>query len=132
MDDRMMINQPIQPGRNTRPVQDRQVETEQDNTSGVDFKEVLEENLQEKEEIEFSRHARERLESRRINVTSRTLDKLSEGVEKAEEKGAQESLIMVEDTAYIVSVENKTVITAVDEANVRENVFTNIDSAVMM
>lgn len=131
MDDRMMVNQHIQPTEKTRPAQDNQAQ-KRAGEADVDFKEELQKKLDKKEQIEFSRHAQERLESRRINVTPRTLNKLTEGVEKAEEKGAQESLIMVEDTAYIVSVENRTVITAVDESNVKENVFTNIDSAVMM
>jgi len=131
MDDRMMINRPVQPPEKTETSRTR--EAQQDRTdSDVSFDEVLQKRLKEKDEIEFSRHAKERLESRGINITPRTLDKLGAGVEKARDKGAQESLIMVEDTAYIVSVENRTVITAVDEQNVKENVFTDIDSAVLM
>lgn len=131
MDDRMMVNQPLQPTEKTGPAQENEA-TRRTSDADLDFKEELQKRLEKKDEIEFSRHAKERLESRRINVTPRTLQRLSEGLEKAESKGAQESLIMVDDTAYIVSVENRTVITAVDEKNVKENVFTNIDSAVLM
>ncbi|SDL73815.1 TIGR02530 family flagellar biosynthesis protein [Halarsenatibacter silvermanii] len=131
MDDRMMVNQPIQRPGSAQPTRQDQTGREVED-SQADFGEILEKRLEEKDDIEFSRHARERLESRGINITPRTLNRLQEGLEKAADKGAQESLIMVDDTAYIVSVENKTVITAVDEANVRENVFTDIDSAVLM
>ncbi len=131
MDDRMMVNQPIQRPGSTQPTRRDQAGRAAEERQ-ADFGEILEKRLEEKDDIEFSRHARERLESRGINVTPRTLNRLQEGLEKAEDKGAQESLIMVDDTAYIVSVENRTVITAVDEANVRENVFTDIDSAVLM
>jgi flagellar operon protein len=60
------------------------------------------------------------------------LDKLSTGVEKARNKGARDSLVMVNNVAYIVSVENNTVVTAVDEDSMDDNVLTNIDSAVFM
>ena len=66
------------------------------------------------------------------NVTGFEKDIQNFLLEKAENKGSKDSLIMVDNVAYVVSVENKTVITAIDDQNVKENVFTNIDSAVFM
>ena len=72
------------------------------------------------------------MESRSIPFTDLEMEKLQSGTEKARAKGARDSLIMVNKTAYIVSVENNKVITAVDEESMNDNVFTNIDSAVFM
>lgn len=58
--------------------------------------------------------------------------KLHTAIEKASNKGARESLILMDDLALVVSIKNKTVITAIDGANIKENVFTNIDSAVII
>lgn len=82
--------------------------------------------------IKFSKHAQERLNSRSITLSEKDLSQLAEGVRKAEEKGARDSLIILNDIAYVVSIKNKTVITAVDNNSLEERVFTNIDSAVFM
>ena len=58
--------------------------------------------------------------------------KLNEAVKKAQVKGSKESLILLKNLALIVSIKNKMVITAVDNTNLRENIFTNIDSAVIL
>lgn len=82
--------------------------------------------------LKFSAHAQARLEARNIKLTKSQLNRLNTGVEKAASKGARESLVLVDNLALVVSVKNKTVITAVDDKNLKENVFTNIDSAVIM
>jgi len=82
--------------------------------------------------VKFSKHALERLERRNINLDSNTMEKLNAAVLKATNKGARESLVLMDDLAFVVSIKNKTVITAVDGANIKENVFTNIDSAVII
>ncbi|OWZ84232.1 TIGR02530 family flagellar biosynthesis protein [Natranaerobius trueperi] len=94
-----------------------------------DFSNVLEDKL---ETISFSKHAQNRIESRNIDMDKTKLDKLNEAIEKAKEKGAKESLVLLDKTAFVVSVENRTVITAADESQLKENVFTNIDSAVIL
>ena len=81
--------------------------------------------------VEFSGHALQRIERRGINVGPQTLVRLQEGVSRAAAKGARESVVLVDGTAFVVSVKNKTVITAVDPAHMRDHVFTNIDSAVI-
>lgn len=82
------------------------------------------------EKVKFSNHASKRLEARNIQLTENDLSKLQEAVSKAESKGAKDSLVMMNDTAFIINIPNKTVVTAMDIKNSSENVFTNIDSVV--
>lgn len=82
--------------------------------------------------VKFSQHALSRLQSRQIQLSAADLQKLNTAVEKAEQKGAKESLLLLNNMAFVVSVKNKTVITAMDGASMKENVFTNIDSAMIL
>jgi len=129
IDNRILVRQPLQTGQIS---QQQNIRKNREQTEiQPSFKEVL--NTQLKSEgVEFSKHARNRLVSRGIEVSENDLNKLEEGIMKAASKGARESLIMVNQVAYLVSVENKTVITAIDKESLKENVFTNIDSAVFM
>lgn len=86
---------------------------------------------QELNELTFSKHAQERLNSREIQLNASDLTHLQKAVELAEQKGAQDSLVLLRDMAFIVSVKNKMVVTAMDQQALREHVFTNIDSAVV-
>ena len=81
--------------------------------------------------VQFSNHAVQRLQRRGIEVSPGTLQRLDEGVSRAAGKGARDAVVFVEGTAFVVSVRNKTVITAVDRDHMRDHVFTNIDSAVI-
>jgi len=83
------------------------------------------------EQLQFSRHALERVQRRGISLDQETLGRLSEGVGRAAGKGARDSLVLVDGTAFVVSVNNRTVITAVGSEHMKDNVFTNIDSAVI-
>ncbi len=95
------------------------------------FKELLETKVAQNETgIKFSSHAEKRLASREIEFTASHMQRLGDAVAKARAKGAQETLMVFENFSLIVSVRNNTVITAVDNATMKENVFTNIDSAV--
>lgn len=87
--------------------------------------------LQQASGLQFSKHALARVERRGIELDGQTLQRLSEGVNRAAGKGARDSLVLVDGTAFVVSVRNHTVITAVDSEHMKENVFTNIDSAVI-
>jgi len=98
---------------------------------GVDFAELLAKQLGQ-DELKFSAHALKRLESRQIKLSETELKQLQAAVVKAEAKGAKESLILMDQLALVVSIKNRTVITAVDDANLKDNVFTNIDSAVIV
>jgi flagellar operon protein len=79
----------------------------------------------------FSRHALERLHQRGITLDQSTLGRLSDGVQRAAGKGSRDSVVFVDGTAYVVSVANNTVITAVGSEHMQQHVFTNIDSAVI-
>jgi flagellar operon protein len=81
--------------------------------------------------LQFSKHALARVERRGIELSQETLQRLSNGVGRAAGKGARDSLVLVDGTAFVVSVRNSTVITAVDSEHMKDNVFTNIDSAVI-
>ncbi len=83
-------------------------------------------------QIRFSKHATERLQSRQINLQPQDLLRLSQAVDQAASKGARDSLIMMNQAAFIVNVPNRTVVTAVDGGSLKQNVFTNIDSAVIL
>lgn len=98
---------------------------------GSGFESIFQKQLAEQSEIKFSAHALKRLESRQIALGNQEMALLKEAVNKAEAKGAKESLILMDRLALVVSVKNRTVITAVDESSLKDNVFTNIDSAVI-
>ena len=84
------------------------------------------------EKIRFSRHAAKRLEMRGIVITEQDKERLESAVERMAEKGSRDALIWMKQTALVVSVKNRTVITAVDEESAKENIFTNIDSAAIL
>lgn len=103
------------------------------NERGNSFADELKTLIAGKSAVQFSNHAIKRLESREIDVRENdTLGRLNKGVELAAQKGCGQSLILIDNTAYIVSVENNKVITTVSQADLKENVFTNIDSTVIV
>ncbi|MBP5383819.1 MAG: flagellar protein [Lachnospiraceae bacterium] len=81
--------------------------------------------------VRFSKHASVRLDDRNIELSSEQLSRLNEGTQKANAKGINESLVLVDELAFIVNIKNNTVITAMDQSEAKENVFTNIDGAVI-
>lgn len=82
--------------------------------------------------LKFSAHAMQRLQSRNIHLSNDDMARMNAMADKAAEKGAKQSLFMLRDVAMVVSIKNRTVITAVDGDSMRENVFTNIDSAAII
>lgn len=110
----------------------QRVEPQNDSGSSVSFGDVLRQKQFEAQEVRFSKHAAMRLESRNINLSPEQSRRLEDGVLKAREKGIEESLVMVDSLAFIVNVPNKTVVTAIDQSDARENIFTNIDGAVII
>lgn len=94
------------------------------------FAQILDTKLQPGS-VKFSAHANKRLEARNIKLTDDQIRTLEEAVEKARAKGGRETLILLDNVALVVSVANRTVITAMDGDNLKDNVFTQIDSAVI-
>ena len=82
--------------------------------------------------LKFSKHADERLADRNISLTEDQLGRLAEGARKADEKGIRESLVIMDDLSFIINIRNKTVITAMDHADNKEQIYTNIDGAVII
>jgi flagellar operon protein len=108
--------------------------TKSSEASDVSFQKTLE-NARESAktfDVNISSHAADRLLRRGIQLDQSDLQKISDGFDRAATKGAKDSLFMLRDLALIVSVENRTVITALHGQNARDNVFTQIDSAVLL
>lgn len=103
--------------------------TQKNADSEVSFEEVL---RQKQKPLKFSKHATQRLSQRNINLSDEQNIRLTNGVTEAEKKGVNESLVLVDNLAFIVNVPNKTVVTAMDQEETNANVFTNIDGAVIM
>ncbi|WP_408954545.1 TIGR02530 family flagellar biosynthesis protein [Natroniella sp. ANB-PHB2] len=121
---RIYSNQPLVPPQKKKSIKVEQGEN--------DFKQFLQDKLKNNKKLKFSKHAAQRLKSRKIDFDGQEMQKLEEAVAKAKAKGAQESLVLTDNNAYIVSVKNETVITAMDEESSEENLFTDIDSAIVM
>jgi flagellar operon protein len=102
-------------------------------TSGTGFRDVLRDVAAPAgTPLRFSAHAMQRLESRNIHLTPDDVQRMNVMADKAAAKGAKQSLFMMNDVAMVVSIKNRTVITAVDADSMKENVFTNIDSAAII
>jgi flagellar operon protein len=99
----------------------------------LSFEEILrrKQEVTESSELKFSKHAAMRLSDRNINLSNEQNARLESGVLRASEKGIQESLVLVDSLAFIVNVPNKTVVTAIDSVDSTDNIFTNIDGAVI-
>lgn len=106
---------------------------------GPSFQEILQNRAVQQnvfapaaEELKFSKHAVGRLADRNIELSTEQLERLNDGARKAGQKGIKDSLVIVDELAFIVNVPNRTVVTAMDSTETSENVFTNINGAVIM
>lgn len=97
--------------------------------SGTPFAQVLDQKLPG-QPVRLSQHAQDRLKSRGITLSDADMKQLEGAVDSVAQKGGKESLILMGDAALVVSVKNRTVVTAMDRQGMKGNVFTNIDSAV--
>ncbi|MDF2845924.1 MAG: flagellar operon protein [Herbinix sp.] len=101
-------------------------------TPNQGFDSLLQQQIYKQTEVKFSKHALDRLQSRNINLSKDDISKINDAVNKAAEKGVKEALIIMGSTALVTSIKNKTVITAATEENLKSNVFTNIDGAIII
>lgn len=115
------IHQLAVPSRHT-------VNTPVNNSS--EFSSILNQKLAEERRVKMSKHAAMRLEARNINLSHEQLERLNNAVDKASAKGVRDTLVIMDNVAFVVNVNNRTVITAVNQAELKDNVFTNIDGAV--
>jgi flagellar operon protein len=123
MVDRIYLPQPILPAKQPGAAGGSE---QPQSPSSPSFAEVL-----ARQTLKFSRHANEMIARRGIEITGNCMERIHDAVDKASAKGARESLILVDDLALVVSIKNRTVITAIDGPNIKGHVFTNIDSAVI-
>jgi len=100
--------------------------------ASASFQQILEDQLHRSDDLKFSVHAQERIRQRSIVMGSQGVERLRKGVDRIAEKGGQESLVLMDDSAFLVSVRNRTVITAIGRENLKDNVFTNIDSTIVV
>lgn len=98
----------------------------------VNFNEILQKTVGKNNELKFSKHASERLDQRSIKLTESQLEKINNALETASKKGVKETLILMENKAFIANAKEKVIITAAVEEQLKENVFTNIDGAIII
>lgn len=94
------------------------------------FKSILEESIKGKKDIKISAHAQQRLEERDIDLEEKDINRINEAMNNLEKKGARESLMLYKDIAFIASINNRTIITALEAEDI--DIVTNIDSAVII
>lgn len=103
------------------------------NTSGkISFKDTLNSEIDKTNGFIISNHAAERLKNRNINLNEDDMKNINSAINRADNKGCSESALLYKDTVFITSIKNRTVITALDKNSGNENVFTNIDSMVIV
>jgi flagellar operon protein len=95
--------------------------------NGKSFQQIFNDKM-----VRFSHHAEQRLEQRGIQLQPEQMAKIESAIDKAAAKGAKDSLILFKDMAFIVNVKNRTIVTAMDSSSMQDNVFTQIDSAVVI
>ena len=96
------------------------------------FANMIQERIQQAEGVQFSKHAENRIKQRGINMSEDVMADLNLAVEKARAKGAKDTVIIGSEGAFIVNVPNNIVVTTISEQEMKNNIFTNIDSAVLM
>ena len=106
------------------------IKKQDNNKQGSSFKELFNEKCQETT-LSFSKHAAERIEQRNIDVSDSVSTRLNEAVLQAKDKGLKNVLVMIDSTAFIVNTISNKVITAANNNDLKENIFTNIDGAVI-
>ena len=95
------------------------------------FEDIFAKKLFDNREVKFSKHAESRLQTRNINLTDEQKGKLNDAINRAGEKNVKDSLVMIDDIAFVVNVREKNVVTVLNKDEMKNNVFTNIDGAVI-
>ena len=108
------------------------LQTRANTGSQVQFAEILQNQTNKAQSVQFSKHAAQRVQQRGIEMTDSLLANLNQAVKKAQAKGAKDVVVIGESGAFIVNVPNNIVVTTMSGAEMKENIFTNIDSAVLI
>lgn len=119
---------PLDPLKGQKP---KAVSSGDDGSKAKSFAEVLKSNLQPADKVRFSAHAIKRIEERQLPLGEQTLNRLNDGISQLNARGSKNSVIFLDETAFVVSVQNRTVVTALDKSGT-QNIFTNIDSVAVV
>jgi len=111
----------------TRPHPQRPTAVPQDPNA---FRDLLRSKLQP-QELTVSKHAQARAAQRGIHLSEDDMQRLGNAAQKASEKGLNDTLVIMDQNAFIINAPNRVVITMVDSRD-KETVFTNIDGAVIV
>lgn len=125
-------NRPIPSIKHVQSERQSLTPSKQSTSSSTSFQNVLQQQMFQSQQVKFSKHASTRLDSRQINLSDEQMQRLNSGVDKAMAKGIKESLMLMDNIAMVVNVENRTVVTALDHSEATDHVFTNIDGAVVL
>lgn len=107
---------------------------EKEQSGNISFGDLLKEKVNEagSRELKFSKHASRRLMDRNINLSKEQIDRLQKGAQLSNRKGIKESLVLMDEYAFIVNTGSNTVVTAMEKNADGENIYTNIDGAVLV
>lgn len=117
---------------NAQALQLQRVASMQEKPVKTSFSNMMQEELRKSESVRFSKHAETRIRQRGIDLSDDVITDLNQAVAKAREKGAKDTVIIGAQGAFIVNVPNNIVVTTISEQEMKNNIFTNIDSAVLM
>lgn len=108
------------------------IQGKKNNHNHNQFADLMQSEIRKQEGVQFSKHAENRIRQRGIEMSDDMMANLNQAVEKAREKGARDTVIIGKEGAFIVNVPNNIVVTTITEQEMKNNIFTNIDSAVLM
>lgn len=115
---------PVRPGKSISGPKGAQPSTR--------FDKILQKEVQKQETLRFSAHAEKRLLSRNISLDEKQKIKLDQAVDKASSKGIKDSLILLNNLAFVVNIKNRTVVTAMEQDQLKEGIVTNIDGTMII
>ncbi len=126
------INSYLQTAKSVQPIGSRGITSTRlpESNPAKSFGSILDGAVAKQSEVKFSKHAEQRMNARGIAFTGAEKERLMNAVDRAKEKGLRDSLIMLDDVAMVVNVSSRTVVTAVVQDQLKDNVFSNIDGAV--
>jgi len=109
-----------------------QVQGTAKSNSNSEFGKLLQQTIQQKQQLVFSKHAQQRIDSRQIQISPQLISQMNNAVEQASGKGIKDALMISGQTAFIVNVPSRTVVTTMSGQEMTNNIFTNIDGAVIL
>ncbi len=123
----MKVNSNNVQALNNFQIQERIIQQSRDNS----FSQILNQTKENKE-VKFSKHAMERASQRGIAIERNLISGIEDAVAKAREKGVKDIVIIAKEGAFVVNVKNSTVVTSMNTKEMQNNIFTNIDGAVII